>query len=250
MMSPLHEYFFNINRRQLIQHGTAGGLAMLGATAVRELFADEPPRSQDGDQVFGLPHFPAKAKRVIYLFQEGGPSQLDTFDYKPQLEEWFDKELPESVRGSQRLTGMTSGQARLPVVPTMFPFRCFENQQDGLWVSELLSQTGAMANEICVISSMVTEQINHGPGMTFMQTGHQLPGRPSIGAWLSYGLGNASRTRLVRGDDQSGQPDAGPVFCTYGAGFFQEHQGVNRAAADPVLFLNNPRDDVMTDITL
>jgi len=244
-MTPLHEYLFNINRRQLIRRGMAGGLAMLGATAMQQLFAEESAHSGDGVHGIGLPHFPPKAKRVIYLFQEGGPSQLDTFDYKPHLQDWFDRDLPESIRGSQRLTGMTSGQARLPVVPTMFPFRRFENRQGGLWVNELLSRTGAMASEICVISSMVTEQINHGPGMTFMQTGHQLPGRPSMGAWLSYGLGNASRdlpSFVVMISQGRGQMQA--LFShLWGAGFLPgEHQGVQfRAAADPVLFLNNPR---------
>lgn len=244
-MSPLYEHIFNINRRQLLQRTAAGGLALLGSTALMQLMGDEKSKSRRESHGPGLPHFPAKAKRVIYLYQEGGPSQLDTFDYKPHLQEWFDRDLPESIRGTQRLTGMTSGQARLPIVPTMFPFRRFENEQNGLWVSELLSQTGGVAKEICVISSMMTEQINHGPGITFMQTGHQLPGRPSIGAWLSYGLGSDNKDLpafVVMISQGRGQMQA--LFShLWGAGFLPgEHQGVQfRAAADPVLYLNNPR---------
>jgi hypothetical protein len=247
-MSPLREYLFNINRRQLLRRSVMGGmslgsLGLLGSTGLQQLFAEESVSSPEHRA--GLPHFPAKAKRVIYLYQEGGPSQVDTFDYKPGLQEWFDKDLPESIRGTQRLTGMTSGQARLPVAPTMFPFKRFENQQDGLWLNELLSHTGEMAGEIYVVASMMTEQINHGPGITFMQTGHQLPGRPSIGAWLSYGLGSANQDLpafVVMISQGRGQMQA--LFShLWGAGFLPgEHQGVQfRASTDPVLFLNNPK---------
>src|SRR5204862_7796997 len=118
----------------------------------------------------GMPHFTPTAKRVIYLYQEGAPSQLDTFDFKPGLEAMFDQDLPPSVRGSQRLTGMTSGQARFPIAPSIFKFDKYPNAQDGLWVSELLKHTGEVAGELCVIKSMMTELIKHGPGVTFMQT--------------------------------------------------------------------------------
>lgn len=241
-MTPLRDYLFNLNRRQLLQSSAAGGLSMLGSTALSQLFADEKHTDKNS---LGMPHFTAKAKRVIYLYQEGAPSQVDTFDHKPNLQDWFDKDLPESVRGKQRLTGMTSGQARLPVAPSLFPFKRFDNNQDGLWVNELLSNTGSMAHEICVINSMMTEQINHGPGITFMQTGHQLPGRPSIGAWLSYGLGNANKdlpSFVVMISQGRGQMQA--LFShLWGAGFLPgEHQGVQfRASNDPVLYLNNPR---------
>ncbi|MFN7291288.1 MAG: DUF1501 domain-containing protein, partial [Pirellula sp.] len=189
-MDPLHEYLLSINRRQMLNGAAAGGLAFLGSTALQQMLsADEPPKTGfDGvhkTNGLGLPHFPPKAKRVIYLYQEGGPSQIDTWDYKPELKEWFDRDLPESVRGTQRLTGMTSGQARLPIAPSMFSFRRHENNANGVWVSDLLSKTAEQAKRLCVIHTMKTEQINHGPGITFMQTGHQLPGRPSMGAWLS-----------------------------------------------------------------
>ena len=242
-MSPLRDYLFNLNRRQLLKRTAAGGLGLLGTTALQQMFAEEGP--QPHSSANGLPHFPPKAKRVIYLYQEGAPSQLDTFDYKPGLQDWFDKDLPDSIRGTQRLTGMTSGLARLPVAPTMFPFQQFPNQENGLWVSELLKHTGSMAHEICVVNSMMTEQINHGPGITFMQTGHQIPGRPSIGAWLSYGLGNANRDLpafVVMISQGRGQMQA--LFShLWGAGFLPgEHQGVQfRASSDPVLYLNNPK---------
>ncbi len=252
-MNPLQEYWLSINRRQMLRGAAAGGLAFLGSTALQQLLtADEPqaPKSQPAEKSvaqnrLGLPHFAPKAKRVIYLYQEGGPSQVDTWDHKPNLQDWFDKDLPETVRGTQRLTGMTSGQARLPVAPTMFPFKRFDNNEDGLWVNELLARTGEHAKKLCVIHSMKTEQINHGPGITFMQTGHQLPGRPSIGAWLSYGLGTENKdlpSFVVMISQGRGQMQA--LFShLWGTGFLPgEHQGVQfRASRDPVLYLNNPK---------
>lgn len=242
-MHPLHDYLFNLNRRQLLRRGLGGGLGFLGGVALAELSAAEQP-VQGGIGLPGLPHFRPKARRVIHLFMEGGPSQLDTFDHKPELAAHFDEELPESVRGGQRLTGMTSGQARLPIAPSKFSFTRHSNAEDGIWVSDLMRKTGEMAGEICVIKSMTTEQINHGPGITFMQTGHQIPGRPSVGAWLSYGLGSPNRdlpSFVVMISQGRGQMQA--LFShLWGAGFLPgEHQGVQfRAAADPVLFLNDP----------
>jgi len=250
-MQPLHDLWFNINRRQLLKGAAAGGLAFLGGTALSQLASAEQatpaPSSaiKQGPGLRGLPHFAPKAKRVIYLYQEGAPSQLDTFDYKPDLQALFDKDLPASVRGTQRLNGLTAKQARLPIAPSIFKFAKYPNQQDGVWVSELLKHTGEMAGEICVIKSMLTEQINHGPGVTFMQTGHQIPGRPAIGAWLSYGLGslNADLPAFVVMISQGrGQMQA--LFShLWGAGFLPgEYQGVQfRAGADPVLFLNDPK---------
>jgi hypothetical protein len=245
-MQPLYECWLNVNRRQLLK-AAAGGLSFLGATALQQLLAGDqsgPGDSRSGG-LPGLPHFAPKAKRVIYLYMEGAPSQLDTFDYKPRLASQFNKDLPASVRGSQRLTGMTEHQARLPVAPSIFKFKNVPNAESGLWVSELLERTGAMAGELCVIKSMTTEQINHGPGITFMQTGHQIPGRPAIGAWLSYGLGSANHDLpafVVMISQGRGQMQA--LFShLWGAGFLPgEHQGVQfRAAADPVLFLTDPR---------
>jgi Protein of unknown function (DUF1501) len=245
-MQPLHEYWFNLNRRQLLKSAAAGGLAFLGGTALRQLLAADQPSAAGGSAsgLPGLPHFAPKAKRVIYLYMEGAPSQLDTFDFKPALAAQFNKDLPPSVRGSQRLTGMTSGQARLPIAPSMFQFTRHANGENGLWVSDLLRHTGAAADELCVIKSMTTEQINHGPGITFMQTGHQIPGRPAVGAWLSYGLGSANHdlpSFVVMISQGRGQMQA--LFShLWGAGFLPgEHQGVQfRAANDPVLFLNDP----------
>ncbi len=133
-------------------------------------------------------HHPAKAKRVIYLFQSGGPSQIDLFDHKPRLKEETGKELPDSVRKGQRLTGMSGNQASLPLVGS--PFKFSQHGQSGQWMSELLPHTAKAADDMCIVNSMYTEAINHGPGVTFMQTGSQFPGRPSMGAWLSYGLGS------------------------------------------------------------
>ena len=160
-MDPLQEYLLSINRRQMLRGAAAGGLAFLGSTALQQILMADETRNQVGEQPHlqnrhGLPHFAPKAKRVIYLYQEGGPSQVDTWDHKPNLSEWFDKDLPETVRGTQRLTGMTSGQSRLPVAPSMFPFRRFENNEDGLWVNEQLSRTAEHAKQLCVIHSMKT----------------------------------------------------------------------------------------------
>jgi len=239
---------FHVNRRQLLKGVGAGGLAMLGSTALSQLLAAEQP-GMGAAPLF--PNFAPKAKRVIYLYQEGAPSQLDTFDYKPGLKDFYDKDLPDSIRGQQRLTGMTSGQKRLPVAPSIFKFDQHANQQDGLWVSELMRHTGQMAGEMCVVKSMTTEQINHGPGITFMQTGNQIPGRPSMGAWMSYGLGSENQnlpTFVVMISQGRGQMQA--LFShLWGAGFLPgEHQGVQfRAAADPVLYLNDPKGMLRTD---
>ena len=237
-MNPLNDRLLNINRRALLKGAGAGGLGLLGGPALGQLLAAKEPKP-----VVPL-DFAPRAKRIIYLFQEGAPSQIDTFDHKPGLKDFYDKDLPPSVRGSQRLTGMTSNQARLPIAPSSFKFTQHENHQNGLWVSDLLRRTGEMAGDLCVIKSMLTEQINHSPAVTFMQTGHQLPGRPSMGAWLSYGLGSANKNLpdfVVMISQGRGQMQA--LFShLWGAGFLPgQHQGVQfRAGKDPVLFLNDP----------
>lgn len=190
------------------------------------------------------PHYltnAAKAKRVIYLFQSGGPSQMDLFDYKPRLNAEQGKELPESVRLGQRLTGMSGNQSSLPLVGSPFKFQ--QHGQSGAWMSELLPHTAAIADEITVIKSMHTDAINHGPGVTFMQTGSQIGGRPSIGSWLSYGLGstndNLPNFVVLITKDQKGQP---LVSRLWGSGFLPgKHDGVQfRPDKDAVLYLNNP----------
>jgi len=182
-----------------------------------------------------------KAKRVIYLFQSGGPSQMDLFDYKPKLNEEQGKELPDSLRKGQRLTGMSGNQSSLPLVGS--PFQFTQHGESGTWMSELLPHTAAIADDITVIKSLYTEAINHGPGVTFMQTGSQIAGRPSIGSWLSYGLGSPNENLpsfvVMVTKDKKGQP---LVSRLWGSGFLPgEHDGVQfRPDKDAVLYLNNP----------
>jgi len=187
-------------------------------------------------------HFPARAKRVIYLFQSGGPSHMELFDYKPVLEKRQGEDIPKSVIGDQRLTGMSSGQASLPLVGSKFSFS--QHGQSGTYVSELLPHTAKIIDELCVIKSMHTEAINHDPAVTFIQTGSQFSGRPSIGAWSSYGLGSDNENLpsfvvLITKGKQGGQPLYARLW---GNGFLpSQHQGVQfRAGKDPVLFLQNP----------
>jgi hypothetical protein len=192
----------------------------------------------------GLPHFAPKAKRVIYLFQSGGPSQMELFDYKPRLRELQGSELPASIRMGQRLTGMTSGQSTFPVVPSRYPFA--QHGKCGAWVSELLPHTAKVADELCFVKSMHTEAINHDPAITFFQTGAQLAGRPSIGAWLSYGLGSESKDLpafVVMVSQGTGRPNDQPLYDRlWGSGFLpSKYQGVKfRSVGDPVLYLSNP----------
>jgi hypothetical protein len=182
-----------------------------------------------------------KAKRVIYLFQSGGPSQMDLYDYKPKLNEEQGKELPDSVRKGQRLTGMSGNQASLPLVGS--PFQFAQHGKNGTWMSDLLPHTAAIADDITVINSMYTDAINHGPGVTYMQTGSQISGRPSIGSWLSYGLGSTNENLpsfvVLVTKDKKGQP---LVSRLWGSGFLPgEHDGVQfRPDKDAVLYLNNP----------
>lgn len=193
------------------------------------------------DPAAAIPHLPAKAKRVIFLFQAGAPSQIDLFDHKPKLIEDHGKELPDSIRMGQRLTGMSGNQASLPLVGS--PFKFAQHGESGAWVSELLPHTAKIADELCFVKSMYTEAINHGPGVTFMQTGSQLPGRPSMGAWLDYGLGtmNANLPSFVVmvTKNKGGQPLASRLW---GSGFLPgRHDGVQfRPDKNAVLYLNSP----------
>jgi len=186
-----------------------------------------------------------KAKRVISLFMHGGPSQLDLFDHKPDLKRFHGQELPASVRGNQRLTGMTSGQDSLPVAASLFSFA--RHGKSGAWVSELLPHTAKIVDDLCIVRSMHTEAINHDPAVTYLQTGHQQPGRPSFGAWLSYGLGCESRDLpafVVMVSRGSAARPADPLYARlWGSGFLpSNHQGVSlRGSGDPVLYLSNPQ---------
>ncbi len=186
-------------------------------------------------------HHPPTAKRVIFLFQSGGPSQHDLFDYKPLLKEKHGQQLPDEIRGGQRLTGMSGNQSSLPLVGS--PFKFSQAGESGTWFSELLPHTAKIADDICVIKSMHTDAINHGPGVIFVQTGSQLPGRPCIGAWLNYGLGSQNENLpsfvVMLTANKGGQPLQARLW---GSGFLpSRHQGVRfLGGKDPVLYLNNP----------
>ncbi|MEZ6097018.1 MAG: DUF1501 domain-containing protein [Pirellulaceae bacterium] len=192
----------------------------------------------------GLPHHKPTAKRVIYLFQSGAPSQFETFDYKPELKRLAKTELPDSIRNGQRLTGMTSGQASFPIAPSIFNFQ--QHGQSGTWVSDLLPNIARAADKLCVVRSMHTEAINHDPAITFFQTGSQLPGRPSMGAWVSYGLGTLNQnlpTYMVLLSRGTGRAAGQPLYDRlWGSGVLPgQHQGVKlRSGKDPILYLTNP----------
>ncbi len=220
------------SRRQLLTRGGYG----LGAAALHTLLGAAPAPS--------FPNFPARAKRVIFLFQAGGPSHLDLLDYKPEMKSRFDQDIPPSIFGTQRITGMVAQQDRFPVAPTMYGFR--QAGKSGTWLSELLPHTGKIADEICVLRAMHTEAINHDPAITFLQTGSQLPGRPSIGSWIDYGLGTANENLptfvVLNSLPGNGMADQGLLSRLWGAGFLpSRYQGVQlRSAGDPVLHLSNP----------
>jgi hypothetical protein len=237
-----------LNRRAFLSKASYG----LGSAALYSLLGLNVWNSNNSGQLLvngggaiKTLHHPAKIKRVIYLFQSGGPSQLELFDYKPLLNKLKGQDLPESIRNGQRLTGMTSNQDKFPLVGSnMFSFS--QHGQSGTWLSDLLPYTSRIADEICVINSMHTEAINHDPAITFFQTGSQQPGRPSMGSWLSYGLGSENENLptfsvlLSRG---TGRPNGQPLYSRlWGNGFLHSlHQGVQfRSAKDPVLYLNDP----------
>lgn len=200
--------------------------------------------SSTGSRFLSTTHFRPKAKRGIYLFMSGAPSQLDMYDYKPAMRAMFDKDLPESVRKGQRLTTMTSAQVRFPVAPSLYEFE--RVGQSGAWMSELLPYTKKIADDIAIVKSVWTEAINHDPAITYIQTGNQNPGRPSLGAWLSYGLGSSNRnlpTFVVLNSTWTGRKEAQALYSRlWGAGPLpSEHQGVSlRSQGDSVLYLNNP----------
>ena len=234
----------NYSRRDFLKRTSLG----LGAASLASLLnpgsvfaSTENVRSTGSNGILGAPHFRPKAKRVIYLFQSGGPSQLDLFDYKPTLRDKNGQELPASVRMGQRLTGMTSGQASFPMAGSVFDFK--QHGQSRPWISDLLPYTSTVADDLCFIKSMYTEAINHDPAVTFLQTGSQLPGRPAIGSWMNYGLGSDNENLpsfvVLVTKDKRGQPLYGRLW---GNGFLpSEFQGVQfRAGKDAVLYLNNP----------
>jgi len=212
----------------------------LGTLALAELMQPTTASARTGG-ILEQTHLTPRAKRVIFLFQSGGPSQMDLFDHKPLLNEMHGQELPDEVRGNQRLTGMSGNQSSLPLVGS--PFKFAQHGESGRWCSDLLPHTSKIVDDLCFVKSMHTDAINHGPAVTFLQTGAQIPGRPSIGAWLSYGLGseNADLPNFVVliTKDKHGQP-LGTNY--WGNGFLPvSHQGVRfRSGKDPVLYLDNP----------
>lgn len=240
-MDPRLEQKLHINRRHFFGRCATG----IGAAALASLVNPDLNAATPADPMAPRPpHFAPKAKRVIYLFQSGAPSQLDLFDYKPQMEKLFDTDLPDSIRMGQRLTGMTSGQARFPVAPTIFKFK--QHGQSGAWVSELLPHIAAISDDLCFIKTMVTEAINHDPAMTFFQTGFQIAGRPSMGSWVSYGLGAANKDLpafVALSSRGTGRPSCQPLYDRlWGSGFLPTvYQGIKfRGEGDPVLYLTDP----------
>ncbi|MBT6721607.1 MAG: DUF1501 domain-containing protein [Planctomycetaceae bacterium] len=229
-------------RRHFFGRAATGiGTAALASLVNPELFGDQ-PQTQLGS--LGAPHFAPKAKRVIYLFMSGAPSQLDMWDYKPQLQDWYDKDLPDSVRNGQRITTMTSGQKRFPIAPSTMKFRQYG--EHGTWISETLPHTAGVIDDLAVIKTVNTEAINHDPAITYIQTGSQLPGRPSTGAWLSYGLGSMNANLpsfVVLHSTVNGGFGGQALYARlWGSGFLStRHQGVAlRSTGDPVLYLSNP----------
>ncbi len=244
-MNPLEDLQRQLTRRQLL----ANASKPLGAVALASLMGTVPsgkvlaaPQQASGG-LPGLPHFAPKANRDIYLFMCGGPSNIDTFDYHPKIREHHGKELPQSIRQGQRITGMTSGQKSFPVVAPMFDFK--QHGQHGTWVSELLPHTAGIVDEISIVKSVNTEAINHDPAITYINTGVQQPGKATLGAWISYGLGSPNEdlpSYIVMISKGPGQKQA--LYARlWSAGFLpSKHQGVAlRSGNDPVLYLKNPK---------
>jgi hypothetical protein len=240
-MNPLQNYFGNMTRR----HFFAAGSHAVGWAALASLLGrDAAARAEEPAPAPPQTHHAPRARQVIYLHMVGGPPQMDLYDYKPVMNDWYDRDLPDSVRMGQRLTTMTSGQTRFPIAPSKFRFtragRC------GMWVSELLPWTARVVDDMCFIRSLHTEAINHEPAITYMQTGNQVTGRPCLGAWASYGLGSLNHNLptfvvLVARPTNTEQVQAISARL-WNAGFLPgEHAGVSfRSAGDPILYINNP----------
>jgi len=240
-MNDFRQHELLLSRRQLFGRATLG----IGSAALHTLLGTAFASASGPGQKMG-PHFAPKAKRVIYLTMNGGPSQMDMWDHKPKMAEKYNEDLPETIRNGQRLTTMTSGQERFPVAPSKYKFAPYETNDGQIYVSELLPHTAKIVKELCIIRSMWTDAINHDPAVTFIATGSQLPGRPSMGSWVSYGLGSENEnlpTYVVLHSTWSSKADAQAVFSRlWGSGFLPgHHQGVSlRAKGDPVLYLEDP----------
>ena len=242
-MNRLLESQLLLTRRHFFGRSAAGiGVAALAALLHDDSRAVGQQPASGG--LAGLPHFPSTARRIIYLFQSGAPSQMDLFDYKPRLQNLRGTDLPDSIRQGQRLTAMTATQDRFPIAPPIFRFA--RHGRSGAWVSELMPHTAGVVDELCFIKSMHTEAINHDPAITFFQSGAQLAGRPSMGAWVSYGLGSENRDLpgfVVLVSQGTGNPNDQPLYDRlWGSGFLpSRYQGIKfRSTGDPVLYLSNP----------
>jgi hypothetical protein len=248
-MDPRHELAMLESRRYFFGRCAAGlGTAALASVLSPSLFAGDSTSPQSGvpkslGMLPGL-HRPPTAKRIIWMFMADAPSQLDMFDYKPKLQGYFDKDLPDSVRMGQRITTMTSGQKRFPVAPSMFKFA--QHGKHGAWISELLPELSKVVDDIAIVKSLHTEAINHDPAITFIQTGSEIPGRPSMGAWVSYGIGSPNQDLpafvVLHSRLASGSQTQALFSRLWGSGFLPTlHQGVAlRSVGDPVLYLTNP----------
>jgi hypothetical protein len=234
---------FSLNRRIFLGRSVTGvGIAAIAHLLGQDLSAQQTPTASNTSGALpGLPHFPPKAKRVIYLFQSGGPSHLDLFDYKPVVVKMAGTDLPESVRAGQRLTSMTAAQASFPVVPSVFKFA--QHGKSGAWISELMPHLANVADDLTFIKSLHTEQINHDPAVTFAQTGFQLAGRPSLGSWVTYGLGTENQDLPAFVVMISLGSNDQPLYDRlWGSGFIpSKYQGVKlRSSGDPVLYISDP----------
>jgi uncharacterized protein (DUF1501 family) len=242
---------FSMTSRRRFLTGTAQGFgyAALGSMLAgdQRLAAAVPSSTPHKSGLGGLPslpHFAPKAKHIIYMHMVGGPSQMDLYDYKPTMNDWYDKDLPESIRRGQRLTTMTSGQARFPIAPSKYKFA--QHGESGAWVSELLPFTAKMVDDMAIIKSMHTEAINHEPAITYIQTGNQVTGRPCMGAWMSYGLGSLNQdlpTFVVLVAEPSNREQLQAISARlWSAGMLPgQHAGVSfRSKGDPILYINNP----------
>jgi hypothetical protein len=240
-MTPFQQYAQAVTRR----HFFAGTGFSLGTAALATLSAQAAGTKTGLAAALPETHFPARAKRVIYLHMVGGPSQMDLYDYKPLMKWFYDKDLPDSIRKGQRLTTMTSGQPRFPIAPSKYRFA--RKGQCGMWMNdELLPWTAKVADDMCFVRSMHTEAINHEPAITFIQTGNQVTGRPCLGAWVSYGLGSLNQnlpTFVVMVATPSNQEQVQAISARlWQSGYLSgEHAGVSfRSAGDPILYINNP----------
>jgi len=249
----VEEWVREETRRQFLSRGMnvlgMAAMSALGGAAFAEGAAKPIVKGAAGSGAAAfhgamLPQFAPKAKRVIYLHMVGGPPQMDLYDYKPKMQEFYDKDLPESIRNGQRLTTMTSGQTRFPIAPSKYKFAQYG--KSGMWVSELLPHTASMVDDMCFIRSMNTDAINHEPAITYMQTGNQITGRPCLGAWVSYGLGSMNKdlpTFVVLVAKPSNIEQVQAISAKlWSSGYLPgEHAGVSfRSSGDPILYINNP----------